>query len=260
MPTLYSLAPRVSENRDETRSFGFFRSVIGPEIFQAFNLTVVDQLILQLSHSDDTVKHAVVALGSLAEYLFGKESPRQGSPDSHKRLQFAQTQNVKAINRLRVQLANGNKQSIELTLISCFLFVIFDFLLGDDVSSRAHLSAGLKILQGFYSAETKGANPGTSAKQVAMIRDFARIFSDMDLHAVIWLGLSSFQSAPLVDLSHNIVPLETPIDVFETLHDARESLDYQIMRIYNFHHSLAAFDMQSFMLGMWSSLYHSRNF
>lgn len=248
---IHKLAPRFSSDINEIHSFDFFRSTIGPIVFQAFKLTVVDQIIMQLSHSDDTVKHAVVALGSLGEQL---EKNRTLSPmilDHDNHLQFARLQNVKAIQQLRKNICYGEQRSVELALISCFLFAIFDFLIGDDESSYIHLKAGLNILCGFYAMRDGGSISKDQAlfiDQNPLIHDFARIFSEMDLHAVIWLGLASCQSPPFIGIVNGVTTHKL-VKTFKSLDDAADSLHYQMMRIHMFCHSLADYGPAAFSLG-----------
>ena len=257
VPNLQILAPRLSGSGDEARSFEFFHRVLGPLMFDAFsNLAAVNQLTMQLSHSDSVVKHAVVALGSIGEQLMKDRSLSLRKSDHDKGLHFAQVQNVKAIQQLRKQLSCGEQQSIELTLLCCFLFIIFDFFYGDDVSSHAHLKAGLKILHSCIP-QTMGSTESTNFETWKILSpilgDFARIFSVMDLHAAVWLGLSSFQSPPLVDVGNGILS-DKPISVFKTLEDASDSLNFQLMRIHVFHHSLAAYKSASCTSGRFSHL------
>ena len=252
VPNTRTIAPRLLGNNDEARSFEFFQHVLGPSVFDAFsNLAAVDQLTMQLSHSDGVVKHAVVALGSIGEQLMKDRSLSLKRSDHDKSLHFAHVQNVKAIQQLRKQLSCGKQQSVELTLLCCFLFIIFDFFYGDDVSSHAHLKAGLQILhscipQGMRSTESTNLRKWKTPSPI--LGDFARIFSVMDLHAAVWLGLSSFQSPPLVDVSNGVLS-DKPISVFNTLEDASYSLNFQLMRIHVFHHSLAPYRSASYTSG-----------
>ena len=251
IPSILRLAPRFSSDDNELRSFDFFRSGIGPVVFQAFNLCVVDQIIMQLAHSDDTIKHAVVALGSLGEQLAKYKSLSPLALDRDSRLHFARVQNAKAIHHLRKHLSNDQQQSIELALIACFLFVIFDFLLGDDESSYVHLKAGLNILRGCYAIQegvTVSIDRALFVAQSPLVIDFARIFTGIDLHAAIWLGLTSCQSPPLIGIMNGAVG-EKPAKVFLTLEDASDSLHFQLMNIHMFRHSLADYDSTSYHMG-----------
>ena len=251
LPSIFRLAPRFSGDENEIHSFDFFRSCIGPIVFQAFNLSVVDQMIMQLAHSDNTVKHAVVALGSLGEQLAKYRSLGPLALNRDSRLHFARVQNAQAICQLRKQLSNGQQQSIELALIACFLFVIFDFLLGDDESSFAHLKAGLNILRDCYPIQegaTIAVDRALFVAQSPLIVDFARIFTEMDLHAAIWLGLTTCQSRPLIGLMNGTIG-EKAAKVFSTLEDAADSLHFQLMSIHMFRHSLAEYDSTSYHMG-----------
>lgn len=251
LPSIFRLAPQFSGDDSEIRSFDFFRSGIGPIVFEAFNLRVVDQIIMQLAHSDDTVKHAVVALGSLGEQLAKYRSLSPLALDRDSRLLFARVQNAKAIHQLRKQLSNRRQQSIELALIACFLFVIFDFLLGDDESSYAHLKAGLNILRRCYAIQEGVAISTDRALFVAqspLVIDFARIFTELDFHAALWLGLTSCQSPPLIRIINGAIE-KKPAKVFLTLEDAAHSLEFHLMSICMFRHSLAGCDFTSYRTG-----------
>ena len=251
LPSIFRLPQPFSGDDNEIRSFDFFRSGIGPVVFQAFNLRVVDQIIMQLAHSDDTVKHAVVALGSLGEQLAKYRSLSPLALDRDSRLHFARVQNAKAIHQLRKQLSDGQQQSIELALIACFLFVIFDFLLGDDESSYAHLKAGLNILRGYYAIEegvTISLDRALFVAQSPLVTDFARIFTEIDLHAAIWLGLTSCQSPPLIGIMNGAIGKKSA-KVFLALEDAADSLHFQSMSIHMFRHSLAGYDSTSYHTG-----------
>ena len=255
-PAFYRIIPRFSNDETEARGFDFFRSSIGPILFQAFNLTFVDRIIMQLSHSDDTIKHAVIALGSLGEQFAKHRSLSPKILDRGKRLQFARLQNSKAIQHLRRQLSDSEQQSVELALISCFLFVIFDFLLGDEVSSYVHLRAGLNILRGYYKMQEGlpiSTDQAVFLGKDLLVNDFARIFSVLDLHAAIWLGLASCQSPPLIEMINGVTTGEL-VKVFKTLGDAADSLHYQLMRIHMFRHSLAAYDCERDTMGMYKEV------
>ncbi|KAL8751075.1 MAG: hypothetical protein Q9184_006188 [Pyrenodesmia sp. 2 TL-2023] len=164
-------------------------------------------------------------------------------------LGFAHAQNTKAIQQLRKQLTNEHEQSVELTLISCFLFIIFDFFFGDDVSSHAHLKAGIKILKGRLPLDGGGDTILEAPSiQNAAISELAHLFTVMDLHAAIWLGISSFQLPPLTDVNNGLLAIR-PSSSFLSLEDACDSLCFHMMRTHVFHHSLVAYESRAHLDG-----------
>lgn len=203
---------------------------------------------MQLSCTDNTVKHAVVALGSIGEHLMKDRSLTMKTLYQDKSLRFAHEQNTKAIQQLRRHLISGKDQSIELTLISCFLFIIFDFFFGDDVSSHAHLKAGINILKGCLPMDRCNTTLGTPSLRNAAISELIDLFTVMDLHAAIWLGLSSFQLPPL-PINGNKILSTRPLSCFQSLEEACDSLSVQLMRTHVFNHSLVAYESNACTAG-----------
>ncbi len=195
---------------------------------------------MQLSCTDNTVKHAIVALGSIGEHLMKDRSLTMKTLYQDKSLRFAHAQNTKAIQQLRMQLSSGKEQSVELTLISCFLFIIFDFFFGDDISSHTHLKAGINILKGVLPLDGGGGVLATPSIRSAAISELADLFTIIDLHAAIWLGLSSFQLPPLIDNGNDILS-RRPLICFQSLEEACDSLNHQMVRTHVFHQSLEKF-------------------
>ncbi|KAL8897365.1 MAG: hypothetical protein Q9207_007251 [Kuettlingeria erythrocarpa] len=164
-------------------------------------------------------------------------------------LRFAHAQNTKAIQQLRRQLTCGKEQSVELTLISCFLFIIFDFFFGDDVSSHTHLKAGINILKGVLPLDEGGGIFGAPSIRSAAISELADLFTIIDLHAAIWLGLSSFQLPPLI-INGNDILSRRPLSCFQSLEEACDSLSHQMVRTHVFHQSIETYTPTDRMNGI----------
>ena len=168
----------------ERRSFDFFHHQIGQNLSEALQLNVVHQLILQLSHSNGVVKHAVIAVGSLGGRLrrdgtIGPIPKRAESDEDFHQLQYG-----KAIQKLRSYLYDSKDRSTELVLISCFLFAVFEFLQGSDATSAAHLRAGFKILRCCFASDVAAIVPivrEPSPNANVLLHELIHTFSILDV-------------------------------------------------------------------------------
>ncbi|KAH8912647.1 hypothetical protein BR93DRAFT_90890 [Coniochaeta sp. PMI_546] len=115
----------------------------------------------QISHQDEAVKHAVIALG--AAYQIFQLSPHEqkyekkhdkalhtGSSDefTHENLEvFTIQQYNKSISKLQRHVGSSSPESIQVTLICCLAFICLETLRGHHEAAVTHLINGLNILQ-----------------------------------------------------------------------------------------------------------------
>ena len=228
------------KSRDERRFFEYFQYNTREQINYTFgSSTEVLRLIQQASHSDESIRYTVIALGSLTEYLGKTKIIARDDSDGRERLRYAQIQYTKAISQLSKDISAADKPPKELILTCCLLLGLFDFLSGEEANGRTHLAAGLQILQQYYPLELRqmaDVRLSELHQPNSVIHDFAHIFSELDLHASIWLGLSSFCSQPL--MLSELPPLPPSIDS-TSLDDVSTLLHYQIIRAHVFHHNNA---------------------
>ncbi|KAH8658837.1 hypothetical protein BGZ60DRAFT_382778 [Tricladium varicosporioides] len=139
------ISTHIPGTAPERRGFSFFMNHTSPELNGFYSTGFWEYLILQASYSEPSLRHTVIAIGSLHEKfsqkLLGK-SPEQEKQE----MEFALNQYTKAIGHLRRSLATG-KQAPMTALMSCILFVCFDSLRGHYDSAMLHLQSGLKILR-----------------------------------------------------------------------------------------------------------------
>ena len=208
------------------------------------NITKTHQLILQASHRDETVRSAVIALGSMGERLSINNLLTLENEQANACHEFATLQYYKALKRLRERISSDSEGSANLAILLCFLFAIFEFLQGNDTASLIHLRSGLNILRrdhGSPPTELRAVSPDEDPLK----HEILRIFSIMDMQATIWLGLKTFQ-APMM------IPLDSPddipahLDVFSTLVEASDLLQFQILSTYHFRRLIAASDCAEF--------------
>ena len=229
---------------EERRCHEYFQNITRRQINYAFGSSLrLHQLILQGSYSNASVKHAVIALGSLSEHVQQhKTSTRHHNTGGQLCLQYADTQYLKGISELRTEMTAQAHQSPEMVLVSCVLLSLFDFLRGEEAGGRIHLAAGIDILKRCFGSEL-GAIPDTwttsSQEANLLVRDFALTFSVMDLHAGIWLGRPCFHTTPMI-YQKMVLADSFVLGMSPTLDDIADNLNCQIMRAHSFHHANAA--------------------
>ncbi|OIW32244.1 hypothetical protein CONLIGDRAFT_572876, partial [Coniochaeta ligniaria NRRL 30616] len=115
----------------------------------------------QISHQDEAVKHAVIALG--AAYQIFQLPPHGQSHDkkqdkvlnhgscdefTHENLEvFTIQQYNKSISKLQRHVGSSSPESIQVTLICCLAFICLETLRGHHEAAITHLINGLNILQ-----------------------------------------------------------------------------------------------------------------
>ena len=211
----------------ERRGLEYFHHAVGLQLTKSLNLTASYQLILQTTHSHDTIRHATVALGLLGERLMRNQMLTFGHLEREPSYEYAQLQYTKALQQLRGTLGKTQEPPVELILLSCFLFTIFEFFQGNDVASMTHLRSGLNILRRYFDV----------TQNDPLIIDFFRIFSIMDSQATRWLSLPSFQS-PLLLSEDMAQDPPAKYEYFDTLREAADSLTFQLDRAQMFRHSI----------------------
>ena len=228
----------------ERRSFEFFRFQTGNEIAIALGLTVTHQLILQASHSDQAVKSAAIALGSIGERLQINSVLTEDSEQANACHDFANVQYCNALEHLGKKMSSNPDLSVDLAILICILFTLFEFLRGNDSGALVHLRSGLNILRR-STASSPGSAELRPSNSDLLRQEFIRVFSLMDMQSVLWLGLDSFQSPALMPL--DLPPTPTTLYSFSTVDEAGVSLNYHISQIVNFRRSIPIQDHLSLL-------------
>ncbi len=227
----------ITGTNQERRSFSFFCYQTGHQLSTALSLTNTHQLILQASHSDQAVRSAVIALGSIGERLSIHNVLTPDNEQANACHDFARLQYYKALKSLRERISDHSEGLSNLPMILCFLFTVFEFLQGNDSGSLIHLRSGLNILRRHHDSLSSGLQT-LSPDRDPLQHEIVRVFSMMDIQATVWLGSNTFQSPIMIPLDG---PGDAPahLDRFSTLDEAADSLDYQIVRLYYFRRLVA---------------------
>ncbi|KAH7348599.1 hypothetical protein BKA65DRAFT_500924 [Rhexocercosporidium sp. MPI-PUGE-AT-0058] len=215
----------------EKRAFEFFRHKTAVEMSGFFPSQFWDGLLLQASHSEPAIFHAVIALGSLHElYRDGKSAVLGDISVSGKR-QFALQQSNKAIGYLTKPSTTCTPRSGEAILISCLLFVCLETFQGNHNGAIAHLESGLKILgsMGFFKPDLDTSTiviGGNRSDQLNLIPLFCRL----DMQASTYFPRRQlFYDSQLGDQDYPVGPA-VPKE-FSSMDEANTSLQSQVYAI-----------------------------
>jgi hypothetical protein len=106
----------------ERRVFDYFRSCTAPKLSGSFSSPFWDRLLLQATHHQPAIWHAVVALGSLHRHFDESyfRCPDQEIDD------FATHQYIRAIALVLMPIRERGKQAADVALMACILFTCFE--------------------------------------------------------------------------------------------------------------------------------------
>ncbi|KAH7305719.1 hypothetical protein BKA65DRAFT_415594 [Rhexocercosporidium sp. MPI-PUGE-AT-0058] len=151
-PTMYRPGGFAFDSQ-EGQYFQVFRTHTASELSGFFDSEFWQRSVLQESHSEASIRHAVVALGALYKTLEKVSESPPGSPDNGafdtapRHYNFALQQYGKAITRLRESLENKETRSERTTLISIVLFTCFQSFTGDHKAAISQIQHGLGLLE-----------------------------------------------------------------------------------------------------------------
>lgn len=213
----------VKGSNAERRAFAFFQTVTAPQLSSYFDVDFWTRLVFQMSHAEAAIRHAMIALGALAEqrdrsvglvpqysYTIPKMSGTLKVQNSDS--PFALQQYNKAIRALTARRATPNG-SIEVALLVCILFICIEFLRGDPDASRAHFRSGINIVR----ATTTNGSPFLRSSVTGDIQArMVPFFDRLELLATVFGNQADWDySVPL----HETVPA-----AFSDIRHARDSI------------------------------------
>jgi hypothetical protein len=218
---LHRLSVDLAGEQEERRAFHFFRSNSVRALQGYFDSEFWSRLVLQASHTEPTIRHAVIALGSLHETTQSKDPTMLNMGKGHDK--FALRHCNKAITNLTQQFYTRGERPIEVLFISCALFVCFETLQGNYESAITHMESGVRMHRNWL-AENGSSGSRTSSESCHIIdKEISQIFSRLNLQVLMFpdthlLGKEFY--------TMNVNPLiEPPPESFSSLKEARDRLD-----------------------------------
>ncbi|KAH7161090.1 C6 zinc finger domain protein [Dactylonectria macrodidyma] len=218
LPAPISLRVLDASERD---CFEWFTLISAKKLRGIFSSTFWDTLVFQASVHEPAVLHAVLALGSVQ-----RQEVMQirdigcffSAPDDEE--QFVLRQYSKAISYLVPDPHGESQPSVDAVLLTCLVFIFLEFLRGRYKAAQAHLQNGLKLI------EEAGSNTEMTRKGHAVMKSPSQCVNKGILEAFsrvqVQVGLLGHFSQASVN--PHLGP-ETTIDTFESVEQARESLD-----------------------------------
>ena len=178
------------------------------DISGCFEVDFWDRLVPQVGHAEPTVHHALLALSSLYESYASQGRALPESPEK----KLALRHYTKAVGLLANDLAS-NLPSPQVILVSCLIFVWFEFIRNNPDTALNHLQAGIRILS---DMEHSGQAPDIDS---SLPRFFTRLKVQARQHG-----------SPTSDFNSNIsgkqpATLNVMPSTFRGLADARSCLD-----------------------------------
>ena len=252
----------------EGQYFSVFRTHTASELSGFFDSEFWTRSVLQESHSETSIRHAVVALGALYKTLEKASESPPGSPNddstcdtASNHYDFALQQNGKALTRLRESLQNNESRSQRTILMSIVLFTCFQSFIGDHRAAIIQIQTGLSLL-GQRRQESK--QPLIRRQEEVVEDELIQMFTRLAIQAKSYDMAFHFpppyviQLTPKHPASNNdpaspqspsspsaasTASLEDPHipRLFTTSQEARSVLDSLVERLLRFNEALSAF-------------------
>ncbi|KAI9711512.1 MAG: hypothetical protein M1820_002075 [Bogoriella megaspora] len=128
----------------QKRYLEFYQISMASKMSGYFDSGFWNRLILQLSHTEPCINHAITALSSMHEQF--EASSRSSPPYSAKGDELTLQSYNAAIKSLSVKL-NSDAQSVTVPLVACLLFVCIEFMRRDIDAAMRHIHSGCAILR-----------------------------------------------------------------------------------------------------------------
>jgi hypothetical protein len=149
-------------------------------------------LVIQASFQEPAVMHAVLALSAI--HRRGVVTAAEGKTPSmmfvRSQDHFALAHYLQAIQHLRTHFDTHDKASFRVALMTCILFVTFDFFRGHFEAGQCHLKSGLRILSDLPGTHNDfpGRKPSQSYVDDWILEAFSRLQFQVELFKLSYQG------------------------------------------------------------------------
>ncbi|TDZ72086.1 Aspercryptin biosynthesis cluster-specific transcription regulator atnN [Colletotrichum trifolii] len=143
--------------------------------------------IVPLGYYSDSVKHALIALGSSHRAFVGDQHQHQhhhhGMVDTKSYEHLAVQQYTKAVRAAATDMQNLTPVTVRTSLVCCIIFICFEIMQGRYDKALQHLRSGSKILESISKAHPSSASPAqkclaeTGTKYYFQLCDIADMFA-----------------------------------------------------------------------------------
>lgn len=105
---------------------------------------------MQLSHSEPALTCAIVAVGSMHQARTGRPAGLVIPVYEPAQFEFAMDQYSRSVGHIQKYINESrdeiNRNSVEVVLLACLMFICFELLHGNNFLGILHLRTGLRIL------------------------------------------------------------------------------------------------------------------
>ncbi|KAF7862615.1 hypothetical protein EAF04_007488 [Stromatinia cepivora] len=195
----------------EGQYFQVFRTHTASELSGFFDSEFWMRSVLQESHSEASIRHAVVALGALYKTLEKVAESPPSSPSSSTQntssgdsapthWNFAWEQYGKAVTRMRQSIENNEVRSQRTILISSVLFTCFQSFVGDHKAAIKQVQVGLGVME---KQRRERRKPYIQRKDDIVEEELGQMFTRMAIQAKSYDMAFHFPAPYVIRLSTN---------------------------------------------------------
>ncbi|KAH6682746.1 hypothetical protein B0J14DRAFT_131439 [Halenospora varia] len=169
---------QVKGSSEEKASFEFFRGWTSEVLSVPFDAKFWKKAVLQISHSEPTLWHSMLALSSAHQCtMFVDEN---GNIPASRR-QIAMQHYITALGLL-ANNKSSSQLSLELVLVNCVIFVYLEILFGNNKGAMRHLQSGTKIMNNYKTQKIKKGPKHQLNEDSLIERGIAPLIATMSLH------------------------------------------------------------------------------
>lgn len=199
------------DNEKEAQGFRFFEVATTLQLTAALKNLGWSPPLLQLSHHDRAIRHAIIANGIMSKRYQENELAATANPQTDKLYQEALGQYGKAVACFRSQIQDSQQsssQSLENFPATCVLLVMFEFMQGNAEGLLLHLQSAIKL--------SSRASNGPQAQ------NFLKLLTLIDMVSSTWVNVyrsHSHTTLQLPKITASQMPLPLPSDLITLSYD-----------------------------------------
>ncbi|KAF2102284.1 hypothetical protein NA57DRAFT_73713 [Rhizodiscina lignyota] len=217
---------------EQSRSFTYFRQRTVSQLSGIFDTEFWDFVLLQATHHNETLRHAVVALGALHERFESCDPTVLASNKDYIQGGFALQEYIKAIGTLVRPYQASNRCQADVFLVACLLFAAFEALRGHSGSALSHVHAGVRMLAEIAGQDSPDELPRSTPPKVldrplVPLHMLVMLFTRLDTQLRQLQGNDSWPKciARSWQFPEQGFCAQIP-DAFTSIDQARNSMDY----------------------------------
>ncbi|KAI1310125.1 hypothetical protein F5Y03DRAFT_50647 [Xylaria venustula] len=243
----------------EGQYFQLFRDNTASELSGFFDSAFWTRRVLQECHSEDSIRHAVVALGALYKTLEKMSESPPGSPseidlsdNANRHWEIAFKHYSLAIKAV-VNSSSNDQAKKRMSLMASVLLACFDSFIGDHKQAILQIQSGLALLETLRAERRKASLP---QPEEPVEQDLIQMFTRLAIQAKSYDLAFHFPQPYVIRLTPK-VGVTTPStpdggppvstnkaeipEIFPSLHDGRLAWDTLCERIMRFTEEMSAY-------------------